>query len=99
MGDRAVLVRGSLKYLGKEIENSCNLTIHEASSGKPVHTRKVESHFDVAFVLEPKKKPYYFTIECPSYSPEYRSSVFDLGQRSSAFKTFDLGTISFPKGP
>jgi len=58
-----------------------------------LYNRKIDSSFEVSFVIRPSPSDYFMMFQCPEIAKYYKSRIYKITGASYYDKPLDLGKI------
>ena len=93
IGDAALRVRGQIENVPQEAQGTCVLRMHlETGEVPPYQSLSVKRSFDASFIVEPRTREYFLSIECKGSEEIFRTETFKFVPPS---QEIDLGVIRF----
>ncbi|MDH3919311.1 MAG: hypothetical protein OEU25_14175 [Rhodospirillales bacterium] len=93
IGDAVLGVRGQIENTHQEAYGTCVLRLHlETGEVPPYQNQFVERSFDTSFIVEPRTREYFLSIECDGSEEVFKTPKFKF---VPPFQEIDLGVIQF----
>jgi hypothetical protein len=76
IGDAVLGVRGRIENMPQEAYGTCVLTLHLETV--EVENQFVERSFETSFVIEPRTREYYLSLECDGSVEAFKTPKFEF---------------------
>ncbi len=97
IGDGVLRVKGNVVDANNSPVNNCFLELYLAENLNLLCSRKIESSFDVSFMVAPQLHEFFMVIQCPEISKSYKTGVYKITGSNYYEIPLDIGFIRFKK--